>query len=620
MFNKQKLSDYYTSETMAKPDYDHVYVFVFCNPNLGLRDLILGNGTADKPGLKTGNKEWINDIGTLITPATIWTKNQFLMSNNSLAERLIPKTVTGWNKYNTIDNPFNLSGVNDADGTQEAIDNKNDGKGNVKVERSCARFDFRDGSNDDTSNPKEANTYKVITLDDENKTGIVNITLQKMALVNMNQRFYFLRRVSANGVNENIKLCGAELPWFSNEYGQPIEGGVSGNFVVDADQVWKSTTPSSGFQDHFNYPFFNEEGTVNNSDMNSDRWGTAMIADVLGRETDTDNPWNEEGKHPEYKIWRYVTENTIAPKGPADGSADPSFSYATQVNGITTGVVFKGKMKATETANISNPVSFEERNMKALYDAINNESTENRGTNTDPILYSFNNKLYVGWELVREAALEDAIADIHWVGTITDGHWEYDINRELSLYTAVFGTGGFGTYEFKYVEKDTDGQPVIGKDGQPVMKDGKIEDRLPSDPKSANSLWAAWDQAGRPLPSGEQTLMTDFKKAAVNAKFTLYQSSEDPQYGWGYYCYYYYWNRHNNNGQNGIMGPMEFCVVRNNVYKLAVTKISRLGHPRISENDPDGPKPDTPDESEDVYITVTSEVLPWVVRLNNIEF
>ena len=42
------------------------------------------------------------------------------------------------------------------------------------------------------------------------------------------------------------------------------------------------------------------------------------------------------------------------------------------------------------------------------------------------------------------------------------------------------------------------------------------------------------------------------------------------------------------------MAPMEFAVVRNNVYKLAVTNISRLGHPRISDNDPDNPGPPAP--------------------------
>ena len=68
------------------------------------------------------------------------------------------------------------------------------------------------------------------------------------------------------------------------------------------------------------------------------------------------------------------------------------------------------------------------------------------------------------------------------------------------------------------------------------------------------------------------------------------------------------------------MGPMEFQVVRNNVYKLAVTEISKLGHPRKTENDPDPEDPDNPDEESNVYFKVRVEVLPWVVRVNNIEF
>ncbi len=68
------------------------------------------------------------------------------------------------------------------------------------------------------------------------------------------------------------------------------------------------------------------------------------------------------------------------------------------------------------------------------------------------------------------------------------------------------------------------------------------------------------------------------------------------------------------------MNPMEFSVVRNNVYKLAVTKINRLGHPRVSENNPDPVDPDDPNEKGDVYLNVSVEVLPWTVRENNIEF
>lgn len=103
------------------------------------------------------------------------------------------------------------------------------------------------------------------------------------------------------------------------------------------------------------------------------------------------------------------------------------------------------------------------------------------------------------------------------------------------------------------------------------------------------------------------------------AGFTGYNPTTDGKY----YAYYYYWNRHNDNGDNAKMGRMEFAVVRNNVYKLCVDKIAKFGHP--DPTDPDNPDPDPvdpndPDEELNYYFNVTVKVLPWVVRVNHIEF
>ena len=111
--------------------------------------------------------------------------------------------------------------------------------------------------------------------------------------------------------------------------------------------------------------------------------------------------------------------------------------------------------------------------------------------------------------------------------------------------------------------------------------------------------------------------------------FTIYDvSNETDNYGgesstsqgYGYYCYYFYWNRHNDNGIQGVMAPMEFSVVRNNVYKLAVTQIMQLGHPIDPSNDPTPPGPHDDDEKSEVYMKVNVEVLPWTVRVNDIRF
>lgn len=102
------------------------------------------------------------------------------------------------------------------------------------------------------------------------------------------------------------------------------------------------------------------------------------------------------------------------------------------------------------------------------------------------------------------------------------------------------------------------------------------------------------------------------------AGFTGFSADNDGNY----YTYYYYWNRHNDNGNNTAMGKMEFAVVRNNVYKLCVDEIGKYGHPTPGgdDPDPDKPTPEDPDEEGEYYFKVTAKVLPWVVRVNHIEF
>lgn len=98
--------------------------------------------------------------------------------------------------------------------------------------------------------------------------------------------------------------------------------------------------------------------------------------------------------------------------------------------------------------------------------------------------------------------------------------------------------------------------------------------------------------------------------------FTIYR----PDSTGNYYCYYVYWNRHNDNGNATVMNAMEFAAVRNNIYKISVNKITKLGHPGDTDDDPDPEKPDTPDEKKEFWGEITCKVLDWEVRINNVEF
>lgn len=63
------------------------------------------------------------------------------------------------------------------------------------------------------------------------------------------------------------------------------------------------------------------------------------------------------------------------------------------------------------------------------------------------------------------------------------------------------------------------------------------------------------------------------------------------------------------------MGIMEFAAMRNNIYRLQVTRISTLGLPKdpVEENNPWKPDGQTPDELG-LELEVNLKVSDWVVR------
>lgn len=523
--NKSALAAYYGNGTL-EAGKDQINLYVFCNPTMELKELFEKSGADNK---------WIDKIATLeenpagtATGAAVWGGNDhkagFLMVTASSKDikKSIPKNFTDWDNFTNEKNAFDFSGKNTlSNGTE--IGNI----GNIHVERVVARFDFKDGS------PSKDQTYVIAEKDDK---PTLNVKLNKMALINMSKHFYYLRRVSDNGLADNVEICGTEY-----------DSGQNWNFVVDTDAEQKNGAidTSYPFADYFNFCLGHQENNTWSIDETArNQWYTSLIKDVIdNQEEDNDNEWNSGHNRGDYRIWRYVTENTI-----------PGINN--QENGISTGIVFKGKIQTTTDAP------------QSLQDAINNATGD---SDADAILYAYSNQLYVSWTGVRKAAL-DATA-----------------NEEFKK--AVFGTPGNTPSETVYSD-DTD---------------------------SPDYMWNIWyNEKGHK----DAVALSAFKEVATNKEhqFTLYQSSIDENDGAGYYCYYFYWNRHNDNGNSGVMGPMEFAVVRNNVYKLSVVDINRLGHPRLSENDPDPVDPGTPDEKGDIYLKLSVEVLPWVVRINDIEF
>lgn len=334
--------------------------------------------------------------------------------------------------------------------------------GTHKVERSMARFDY-----------KAVNTGNVYNLN------TVNVTLTEAAVINQSKAFYMLRRVSADGTNANWAVGGTE---------------TTTNYVVDTDYAAKA----GGYT----------AAQVENFDAHMNNPGSWTWKSLTGLKDDNWEGTPAQGEHAldGYQILQYAKENTL-----------PNINA--QEKGLTTAIVFKGKITAAETAS------------NALKAAITT------GTET---IYVFNNVMYGNWATVTAASDTSATLKAA-VNQVTTGIAALPEGATNAQKAEVYAQAGFTGYS-------------------PVNKE--------------------------------------------------------------YYTYYYYYNRHNDNLQPYTMGPMEFAVVRNNVYKLCVDSIAKFGHPTPGGNDPDpDPEdPNDPDESVNYYFNVTVKVLPWVVRVNHIEF
>lgn len=276
-FQTQALND------LVKNGSADVYVFAYCNPVAQLRNLFLNADGSPKENVGQFTDEIISiaDAQSEAMTTSIWSPNNFLMSNASLHVTTLPA----------------LSQLVLCDSEAKAFD-----LGTVDVSRNSARFDFAS-----TTTAAGENTYEVKDV----ATGlpVANVIFDALALFNEAKDFYALPRVSADGQNNGAKLCGIE---------------TSNNWVVSPYAALKAATPFnfSAFEGKYLFPF-SADG-IYASNLNFTPF-SALVAD------DSDENWNAPAGY-DYKIWRYATENTI-PK------------VESQIKGITTGVAFRAELK-----------------------------------------------------------------------------------------------------------------------------------------------------------------------------------------------------------------------------------------------------------------------------------
>lgn len=123
---------------------------------------------------------------------------------------------------------------------------------------------------------------------------------------------------------------------------------------------------------------------------------------------------------------------------------------------------------------------------------------------------------------------------------------------------------------------------------------------------------AAFENCFTVTGEGDDAEVTEKQDAPLkNNYITAYRPVEKEGADKGkYFCYYVYYNQHVDDGKSSSTGKMEYATVRNNIYKLSVSKVNKLGDSEITE-----------EGHWDIYFRVEVVVKNWVVRVNNkIEF
>ena len=540
-------------------------------------------------------KEWRDFKGTVEEKAsqagqtpqsqhTIWSSRSFLMANAEVyTTEQFPATLEEWDQYADDRNPLVLT--QDAQGNDDPID----------VERVSARIDFRDASaNGDRVYPIliDITQLKGENKPQKQKLNLYSVKLTRMSLVNMSKEFYYLRRVSDDGTMgtaSNVLYAGKEN---------------RKNYVVDTDYDAKGRvkgiTPETA-ESYFNFPLYNPtpdaEGKYSyNKNDETYGWYVSNIEDVLEGKDDN---W---GGNQSYQIWRYVTENTI-----------PSIDQQKTVQSI--GVIFKGALILGDDCDATYDdgdryLSEEIKNalMKVAPDAEGNLPQEE--PEDLPAIYAFQNLLYAGVpDIVAAAKADGDGGSLNFAVDQILSNWYYQASEDDTEMIKK------GTFVYSATK------PVV-EEGEtaPVALNVVIADEFLNGTEVTDGSVDYTGCTASFKKNEKDKYDTQFIALAPAQKITIYLPSKDDKEGWGYFCYYFYWNRHNDNGLGSKMGQMEFASVRNNVYKLAVTKINSLGHPRDTENDPDPVDPEDPDEEPERSIEVQVNVLPWVVRVNDIEF
>ena len=276
-----------------------------------------------------------------------------------------------------------------------------------------------------------------------------------------------------------------------------------------------------------------------------------------------------------------------------------------QIMGLVTGIIFKGEYTP---------------NLVSVFDEDGGAS--NTATvKTEPYATDNRSDFYVVNDYTDTDASRFLTKDLTTIGALAFSGIK-DETYASPLLKVLFGTSDSwdNTLTLKNLQDAVNGMVIGGKLNEAYKKylqnlitpeDGSTVDDI-SDITVADAKWSTFLES-------KGISITDPGKVSTDSDPDAYAESSKKLYDdWNisYYkggvCYFPYWIRHEDNKVNSLPGPMEFCIVRNNVYQVGVKGVNALGYPL-----PFVTKPETPVEDESVFLQVQIYVKDWTLRKNS---
>lgn len=568
---------------------------------------LVAAGYVQTPGTSTGTENWHNRVATVeidITDASEdfdgKTYGIIAVTNLGSAEKLKNRIKSddintgsklanllqekAWSGTSGNETDFIMSTHNDQYGTDTKLfdcvtlhanaTSENAPRADVHVERLAAKV--RIGAHTNAS-------QFIYSVEGENASDVIaKVRLDEVQLVNKQDRgTYLLKRVSENVTNEITKTIPTQGingdNYLANEVWNSATGQTAFNYVIDPwsrNKVKLIAENKSGIESTAGSNITNTTNQTTTLSYTNDYTGTNFSSlwttisngaiTLANNETDFTNS--------EKKTISYTLENTVSAEASQAGYMTGALFKATYFPKEYMAVIEEDGKQVVKLI----PVDY---NGGAEGEDFDNIDKDTDASNID--FYVYNGNVYKDHEAIFN---------------------EYVWNEQKNMVSGVkvYAYSDFNaTNVTKITIKDLMGSTLMqGAANDPFGYLQALKTKYKDQTTSDNNLTAddAFDQIVSATSESE-----DIKKKL--AAITLYEDC---------ICYYPYWIKHADNNKTTDMGVMEFGIVRNNIYDLAVSKITKLG---LSGTDV--PDPTEPGESKELRFIVDINVKNWVVRSNS---